>query len=119
MRSTSARLVKLFFGQYVMQMVLHNRLDMRYEHKILIGEPKEKRPRGRSCGRLENNPITGLWCAAFHIHMRNYTSEGVSGMCVCSCRSSNVERWKPKRFQIYLCCMLDDALRSKWRKTTR
>ena len=68
MRNISVSLVALCVGQYAIHIVLHNRLDMRYEHKIVIGYPKGTRLRGRSGGRPENNTITELGCAAFHVH---------------------------------------------------
>jgi len=108
------------FGQYVMHIVLHNRLDMGYEHKILNGDPKGKRLRVRSGGRMENNTITGLGCPAFHIHCV-ITPVRVYQVCVCApCHSSSIERWKPKQLQIFMHVpMLNVALRSKWRQTVR
>jgi len=89
---------------------------MRYEHKILIGDPKGKRLLGRLGGRLENNIITGLGCPAYHIHCV-ITPVRVYEVCArVTAETLNVANRSGCKYSC-LCCVLDVVLRSKWRQT--
>ena len=90
---------------------------MKYEYKILIGDPEGKNHLAdRVVDWRENDPVTALGCAAFHIH------SVIIPIRVCqvflyvnACTPVTVQTlnvFKPMRFQIFM-LVLYAALRSK------